>query len=181
MEPDDLVLFLPTFFGALIVFFIVLFVVIAKFKVVEQPGSSSSPAPVDWRGPEGTAASGRWNGEILGRGALGAIGSTLSSTFGVFEVSEGLMTFTPEGAATPDWTTPCPALVVSQRGFMAFDGADISLSWPTGPDVWHTASCNVSRERINRAMRNDFKDLRERAYATEFIACLAANGARVDR
>lgn len=176
----NLAIFLPVFFGALIVFFVVLFVVIARFKVVERPGSSSSPTPADWRGPEGLAGSGQWNGEILGQGGLGAIGSTLSSTFGIFEVREGLMTFTPEGVAAPDWTTPCQSLVVTKKGFLAFDGADVSLSWPTGPDLWRTASCNISRERINRVMRNDFKDLRERGYADEFIGCLAANGARVN-
>lgn len=168
------------FIGALFVFFIALFVVIAKFKVVEQPGSSSSPAPVDWRGPEGGSRSGRWNGEILGTGALGALGSTLGSTFGAFEVHEGVMRFTPEGAAAPDWTTPCNALVVAQRGFMTLNSADVSLSWQTGPDLWQTVQCNVSRERINRLMDNDFKDLRERGYAAEFVACLGANGARVN-
>ncbi|PUA81039.1 hypothetical protein [Nocardioides currus] len=172
------VLVLAGFF-VLVLFFIVLFVVIAKFKVVEQPGSSSSPAPADWRGPEGSAAAGRWNGEILGTGAGGMIGSTLSSTFGVFEVQSGTMTFTPDGASAPDWRAACHTLVVARRGFMSLNGADVSITWPTGPGTWQTASCNVSRERINRMMGNDFKDLRERGYASEFVSCLAANGARV--
>lgn len=176
----SIVAFVPFFLLALVLFFIVLFIVIAKFKVVEQPGSSSGPAPVDWRGPEGSAAAGRWNGEILGAGALGMIGSTLSSTFGVFEVAAGTMTFTPEGASEPDWTTPCNALVVTRRGVFSFNGADVSITWPTGPQTWHTANCNVSRERINRLMSNDFKDLRERSYASEFVSCLAVNGARVN-
>lgn len=181
MGANGVFVFLPFFFSALVIFFIVLFIVIARFRVVEQPGSSSSPTPVDWRGPEGSAASGRWNGEILGNGAISAMGGTLGSTFGVFEVKQGLMTFTPDGAAEPNWTTPCSSLVVAQRGFMSFNGADVSITWPTGAGVWHQASCNVSRERINRLMDNDFKDLRERGYATEFIACLAANGARVNQ
>ncbi|MCW2833771.1 MAG: hypothetical protein JWN68_1724 [Nocardioides sp.] len=63
---------------------------------------------------------------------------------------------------------------------MSFNGADVSLSWPSGPETWQTAAVNVSRERINRIMENDFKDLRERGYADEFVACLAAHGARVN-
>lgn len=185
MESDDLVLFLPIFFGAIVLFFIVLFIVIARFKRVEQPGAALSDPAAMAPGPWGDAPSfgapaGRWNGEILGTGALGAIGSTLSSTFGVFEVRNGVMTFTPDGAAAPDWTSRCPALVVAKKGFMSFDSADVSISWQSGPGVWQTAACNVSRERINRLMDNDFKDLRERGYASEFIASLAANGARVN-
>jgi len=172
----DLRVFLPLLFGGLITFFVLLFIAVASFRKVEQPGvgmSGTPDAPAPWaHGP----AAGRWNGEILGKGVL----TTIDSTFGIFEVREGTMTFTPEGAVAPDWTSPCGALVVSKRGFMSFDGADIAIMWPTGPGTWHTASCNVSRERINRVMGNDFKDLRERGYATEFVACLAANGARVN-
>ena len=185
MDADDLPVLLPILFGGLVLFFIVLFIVIARFKIVEQPGATladpAAAAPGPWGdAPSPGAAAGRWNGEILGSGVGGAIGSTLSSTFGVFEVREGVMTFTPDGASAPDWTTPCAALVVARKGFISFNGADVSISWQSGPGAWQTAACNVSRERINRLMDNDFKDLRQRGYASEFIACLAANGARVN-
>ena len=156
-----------------------MFVFIARFRRVEHPGAEG------W-GPASAAApwshglpTGRWNGEILGNGVLGLVGGTAGSAFGVFEVRDGTMTFTPDGAAAPDWTTPCRALVVAKRGFMSINGADLSLTWPTGPQTWHSASVNVSRERINRVMENDFKDLRERGYADELVASLAAHGARV--
>lgn len=180
MDIGVLALFLPLLFGGLLIFFVVLFVFLARSRKVEHPGAEGwgqASASAPWGHAEPT---GRWNGEILGNGALGAIGGTAGSTFGVFEVRDGTMTFTPDGAAAPDWTTPCTALVVAKRGFMSFNGADVSITWPTGPQRWHSASVNVSRERINRVMENDFKDLRERGYADEFVACLAAHGARVN-
>jgi hypothetical protein len=179
----DLFVFLPVFFLALVIFFVILFVMLASHRRVEQPGIAlSTPAPGPYGGyaPVAGSAAGQWNGEILGTGAMGAIGGTLGSTFGVFEVRGGHMVFTPDDAAAPTWTTPCNVLTVAKRGLLALNGADVSISWPTGPGVWHTASCNVSREKINRFMENDFKDMRERGYADEFIACLAANGARVN-
>jgi hypothetical protein len=64
------------------------------------------------------------------------------------------------------------------NGEILGSGADVSITWPTGSGRWHSASVYVSRERINRIIRNDFEDLRVRAYAHEFVACLAAHGAR---
>lgn len=173
MDDYKLAVFLPVFFASLVLFFVVLFVVIALFKRVQHP-VASPPS-----GQAGGSPAGRWNGEILGAGLLGTLGASSSSTFGIFEVRDGTMYFTPDGSSTPDWATPCSALVAQKRGAVSLNGADLSLSWKGSQGEWRTAQCNVSREGINRFMRNDFKDLRERGYASEFVHCLAANGARV--
>ncbi len=178
MSPTLLAILFPLVFAVLAVLFLVGLVVVGRLRGVEE---ARPPAPFASRGsvPEAGAA-GRWNAEILGAGVMGAAGSTLTSTFGVFEVCDATLTFTPDGADAVGWTTPCRTLGVTGRGLMSLDGADVSLTWPTGPGAWHTVSCNVSGERINKVMGNDFKDVRERRYAAEFIACLGANGARVN-
>ena len=84
------------------------------------------------------------------------------------------MTFTPDGAAGPAWAIPCREVTARGASFFAMDGADLELV-----GSWGVIRCTVSRERINRITGNDFKTFRERGYAGEVTAALAAQGARV--
>lgn len=178
MDATLLAILFPLVFAVLAVLILVVIAAVKHFAGVEEarpPASFGSGATVGE-----AAAAGQWNAEILGAGGTGAIGSTLTSTFGVFEVRDGTLTFTPEDADAAGWTTPCRTLGVTGRGLMSLDGADVSLTWPTGPSAWHTVSCNVNLLRINRVSGKDSEDVRERRYAAEFIACLGANGSRVN-
>ncbi|MCW2833770.1 MAG: hypothetical protein JWN68_1723 [Nocardioides sp.] len=67
MDLTTLAFFLPTLFGTLFVLFILLFVVLSGRRKPDQSGAQ--------RGREqGERPTGRWNGEILGNGALTAWG-----------------------------------------------------------------------------------------------------------
>ena len=129
----------------------------------EQPGWVPTP----------TGGSGTWNAEVLGDGALGALGGTMASTFGTFRLEAGVLSFIPDQAVVPMWQVPCRELGVVRRGALSLDGADVRLTGPMGD-----LRCNVSVERINRVSRNDIKDMRERRYAEEFAGLLVAHGAR---
>lgn len=164
----------PFLLLAVVIFILVIFVVVLRRQQAEQPGSDA------WSRPPGDIPTGQWNGVIKGPGVLNAVSG---STYGIFRVHEGAMTFTPDGAAEPDWVTRCEALAVHKRGFMQLNGADVSVSWLEGPPengAWRSVACTVSREHIDRIEDDDLKGIRERGYADEFIACLAANGARVN-
>jgi len=118
------------------------------------------------------AGSGTWNAEILGSGALGALGGTLGSNFGTMHVADGLLTFRPEDASTHPWSLPCQQVLVSKRGLISLNGADVQLQWTQG-----TLRCNVSTEKINRLVDNDYKQLRQRGHADGFIAALSRRAA----
>lgn len=140
--------------------------VVALNKKVEQPGAVP---PADLA--PGTTAYGRWNAQVVGEGLLGA---GIGAHFGVLDVTDQHLAFVLEGAAQPEWRVPCHAVEVRKRGFLELDGADLELAGPMG-----VLRCSVSREHLNRFMTNDFKSIRERGYADELVAVLAANGARV--
>ncbi len=118
-------------------------------------------------------ASGTWNAEVLGEGAIGSLGGTLASTFGTFRLEAGVLSFTPDEAVVPAWQVPCTQLGVARRGALSLDGADLRLAGPMGD-----LRCNVSVERINRVSRNDIKGMRERRYAAQLVDLLLAHGAR---
>jgi len=138
--------------------------------------SRRRPEQPVWRPVGGAAASGSgvWNAEILGSRAIGALGGTLTASFGLMRIDSGMLSFTPDDAAVPTWSVPCQAVGVRSRNLFSLDGAAVGLTGPMGD-----LRCNVSTERINRLSRNNIKDLRQRRYATEFIAVLRAHGARM--
>lgn len=123
--------------------------------------------------PTPAGGAGTWNGEVLGDGALGALGGTMASTFGLFRLEAGVLAFVPDGAQVPAWQVPCHQLAVARRGILNIDGADLRIAGPMGD-----LRCNVSEERINRVSRNDMKDMRERRCAEELVDLLVAHGAR---
>lgn len=169
MSDLSIVVVLVTVLPTTVVVAVVLLLVLRSRSATEQPG---------WR-PSGTPAAhpagvGRWNAEILGSGALGALGGTLGSTFGTLDLADGVLTFHPEGPPSTPWSLPCRDVVVSKRGLISLNGADVELRWPQG-----TLLCNVSTEKINRLVDNDLKDLRQRGHADGFLAAMHAHGARV--
>ena len=129
-------------------------------------------APIQGGAPYGV--DGRWNLEILGDNLLGALGGSIGATYGVLDLRGGYLTFTIEGARAPAWSVPCTHVSAVGSGWGVFAPAALTLTGPMG-----TLRCNVSLERFNRILNNDFKDVREARTAKGFLAALAANGARV--
>jgi hypothetical protein len=125
-------------------------------------------------GRSGPAPTGVWNAEVLGSGLIGRLGGTLGSTFGELRLDRGVLSFHPDGQSAASWSYPCAELWAAKGDLVALDGADVTLRGPMG-DI----RCNVSTERINRATRNPFKDLRERGYADQFLLALSEQGARI--
>lgn len=144
-----------------------------------RPGLGPRPPAGPARGPAGAVAppprpgavDGTWNAMIAGGGVFGAMGGTINATFGRLDLAGGLLSFTRDGADTPDWSTPCTQLRVRQLGLLVAKG-DIELTGPMG-----TVRCTVSREHVNRFTQNGFKDLREQGYAREFVHAVLSNGA----
>ena len=134
------------------------------------------PTQPGWRGPvpSDPGPAGIWHAEVLGTGLLGRLGGTLGSTFGELRLDQGVLSFFPGGQNTAAWSYPCTDLWATKASVVALNGADLMLRGPMGD-----LRCNVSTERINRATRNPFKDLRERGYADQFLLALRGQGARV--
>lgn len=131
------------------------------------PGAQGAVLPP----PRPGAVDGTWNVMIAGGGLFGAMGGTINATFGRFDLAQGLLTFTRDGAAGPDWSAPCHLLRVRQLGALVAKG-DVELNGPMGH-----VRCTVSREHVNRFTQNGFKDLREQGYAREFVHAVLSHGA----
>ena len=158
-----------------IVLGIVVLVVLVGFTrsgKAQQPGWQQVPArATDNPAMAQSVGQGVWNAQILGGGFIGAMGGTLNSTFGTFHLDRGALSFVPDGATAPSWSTPCSQLGVRFSG--VFAPAAVTLRGPMGE-----VRCKVSVEHINRVTRNSFKSMREGRHAQAFVSALAANGAR---
>lgn len=140
------------------------------FGVVGTVFFFASRARPQRSGVQRAAGVGEWNGRASGGpGLIGA--SALGSTYGVFRLEQGALTFWPDGASAPAWTIPCTSMIVRRNPM--FSLSMVSLFGPYGE-----LRCDVSREHINRLSTNDFKWFRERRYADEFIGALCAWGAQ---
>lgn len=168
MDPALLFLLIPIGVGLVFALVLAILLVVALDKKVEQPGAVPPAALAP-----GAAPYGRWNAQIVGEGLLGP---GIGAHFGVLDVTDRHLAFVPDGATGPEWRVPCDSVQIRKRGLVNLDGADLELAGPMG-----TLRCSVSREHLNRVMTNDFKTIRERGYADELVAVLAANGARVHR
>lgn len=159
--------FFLVFPGAFLLFGAFLAVLLFAMRRRAQPGTGmrlTEPRPDGSRGLVG----GTWNAMIHAESLLGAMGATLDAEDGRFELSDGILSFIPVGAATAAWSVPCAQLGVA-RGLTP----PVRLVGPMG-----TVTCTVSHERINRFSQNTLKDLREQGYANEFVGALRAYGAR---
>lgn len=96
-------------------------------------------------------------------------------TFGEGEVriDNGWLGFHSGGAEQPTWIVPTSRVEAGKNSFLAQSEVWIQ-SEGTG-----RLSLTVSHEHINLLSRNDFKDLRERRYADQFLGLLHQSGARV--
>ena len=166
MDPALLFLLVPLAVGLGLAVIVGILLVVGLNKKVEQPGA----VPPAHLAP-GATAYGRWNAQVVGEGLLGP---GIGAHFGVIDVAHEHVAFVPDGATEPVWRVPCHTVEVRKRGWVNLDGADLELVGPMG-----AIRCSVSREHLNRVVTNDFKSIRERGYADELVAVLAANGARV--
>ncbi|NYE35249.1 hypothetical protein F4692_000353 [Nocardioides cavernae] len=168
MDASVLFLLVPLAVGLVFAVVLAILLVVGFNKKLEQPGAVP---PADLA--PGAPPYGRWNAQVVGEGLLGA---GLGAHVGVVDVTGRQIAFVPDGAAQPAWQVPCHTVEVRKRGLVNLDGADLELAGPMG-----VLLLSVSREHLNRVVTNDFKSIRERGYADELIAVLAANGARVLR
>jgi len=131
---------------------------------VQQPG---------WQGAATGSApgAGSWNAEVMSDGLVGMAGGSLRSTFGRFDLRDGVLAFTPNGATEPAWEARCADLAVTHHGMLSPHA--VTLQGPMG-----VVRCSVSIEHINRFSRNSIKTMRQAGYATGFVQVLRANGAR---
>lgn len=152
---------------ALIIAFVVIRATKTPAHKIQQPGWQ--PTPPGQPSFDSSVAS--WNAQILGDGIIGALGGTLNSGFGRFDLRGGRLSFTADGAQTPAWDVACAELQATHHGM--FSVATVTLRGPMG-DV----RCNVSVEHINRFSRNSVKTMRESGHAKNFVQALHAHGAR---
>ena len=112
---------------------------------------------------------GQWNAEVTPQGRLPLV----AGRRGVLRIENGWVGFHHEGADEPTWLVAANR-VRAGRNTMLNQSEVWFESEPTG-----RVNLTVSHEHINRFMDNDFKDLRERRYADEFLWLLAQSGAVV--
>ena len=139
----------------------------------DAPAQDQAPyQPVQGRANEGASAqpglSGAWNAHLRREGHLDPL-----SGFGSLVIVGGLLIFTPDGAATAAWSVPAVSFGVWSNSALA--NSDLGIdSQPTGRLL-----LTVSHEHINRASYNNFKRLREREAAAEFVQAMRAAGATI--
>jgi hypothetical protein len=112
---------------------------------------------------------GQWFAEVTPDGSL----PLTSGRRGTVRVENGWLGFHEGGAAQPTWIVPANQVQAGKNSMLAQSEVWL-VSPPTG-----RVNLTVSHEHINRFMDNDFKDLRERRYADEFLWVLGQAGAVV--
>ena len=112
---------------------------------------------------------GQWNAEVTPEGSL----PLTSGRRGTIRVENGWLGFHEGGATEPTWIVPANRVQAGKNSMLAQSEVWL-VSEQTG-----RVNLTVSHEHINRFMDNDFKDLRERRYADEFLWVLAQAGAAV--
>lgn len=92
---------------------------------------------------------------------------------GVVRIDNGWLGFHLEGAEQPSWIVATCQLRAGKNSFLAQSEVWIES------DSTGRLNLTVSHEHINLISRNDFKDLRERRYADEFLWLLHQSGAQI--
>lgn len=168
MDVFDLVSTLIPSFAGLVVATVVIVYLIGQNKTPTQPVAVPAPGgrylPMGARGAPVSTWQARW---FEGLDPLG--------TFGLVSIADGVLTFTMEETAGPQWRYPVREIRARHRGVIHFGRAATTLWLPDGREIGLT----VSRDRINRWVNNDFKSLRHVREAHTFLAILGANGARI--
>ena len=111
---------------------------------------------------------GQWNARVSPQGTLPLFGGG-----GQVRIDNGWLGFHPEGAEQPEWIVPTTQVRAGKNSMLAQSEVWLE-SAQTG-----RINLTVSHEHINLFMDNDFKDLRERRYADEFLWLLHQSGAQV--
>jgi len=96
----------------------------------------------------------------------------LFADYGTIHLDAGWLTFIRDGESEPAWQVPVPTITASQ--YTIFANSSLRISAPSIGELKVT----VSEEHINRFSRNDFKTMRERRYAAQFLELLRQCGAR---
>lgn len=158
----------PSAFSVLVVVLVLVFVHhqrkanTARPQVVRQPSGQYLPLGAPGAPPA------RWNVRVFPPGDL--VGE-----WGQLSLADGQLSFTPEELTEPRFVLPMRSLQVQHRGMFRLGRADLHLWLPDGTRL----GMIVSREKINKVIDNDFKEMRELNEAHNFVAALAANGALV--
>lgn len=111
---------------------------------------------------------GQWNARVSAQGKLPIFGGG-----GHIRIDNGWLGFHPEGAEQPAWIVPTTHIRAGKNSMLAQ-----SEVWLESAETGRV-NLTVSHEHINLFMNNDFKDLRERRYADEFLWLLHQSGAQV--
>ena len=111
---------------------------------------------------------GAWNAQVTPQGSLPLFGG-----LGTVRVENGWLGFHPENASQPSWLVAASAVRAGKNSMLA-----TSEVWLESGETGRL-NLTVSHEHINLVMDNDFKDLRERRYADEFLFTLHQSGAQV--
>ena len=111
---------------------------------------------------------GQWNARVSAHGTLPIAGSG-----GQLRVENGWLGFHSADAVAPTWLVPANQVRAGGNSMLAQSEVWIE-SAETG-----RLNLTVSHEHINLIMGNDFKDIRERRYADEFLWMLHQCGAAV--
>lgn len=111
---------------------------------------------------------GQWNARVTPQGKLPILGEG-----GQIRIDNGWLGFHFEGAEQPSWIVPTTHVRAGKNSLLA--QSEVWIETPTTGRL----NVTVSHEHINLLMDNDFKDLRERRYADEFLWLLHQSGAQL--
>lgn len=114
-------------------------------------------------------ANGTWNALVTEEGKH----PNFSGQRGHVRIDNGWLGFHVDNAEQPTWIVPTNHFRGGRNTILA-----MSELWLESPDTGRI-NLTVSHEHINALVNNDFKDMRERRYAGEFLAMLARYGAQV--
>ena len=173
---------IPLIFAAVMLALLGLFlwIIVTMFKTNHErtqahlharPGPAPSPA---------FASSPPTDGEMWWYARVGP--STLANTLsyglasrrGILRLSRGTLSFAELDATEPAWSVPVSELKVKRVQFGIGLVQDVRLESPT----LGTIGMEISREPMPIWDESDLKELRDEAYADQFVGWLLAAGAR---
>lgn len=117
------------------------------------------------------ASSGEWNAVVTDDGKH----PSFRGRKGHVRIENGWLGFHEGRGPEPTWLVPAHQFRGGKNSMLA-----LSEIWLDSPQTGRI-NLTVSHEHINALVDNDFKDIRERRYADEFLAMLAWHGAQVSR
>ncbi|KGN38865.1 hypothetical protein [Knoellia subterranea] len=115
------------------------------------------------------ALSGTWNAVVTDEGSH----PSFSGRRGHVRVDNGWIGFHADGSPQPTWIVPASQVRGGRNTMFA-----MSEVWLESAQTGRI-NLTVSHEHINGFVDNDFKDMRERRYAHEFLLMLGRHGAHV--